>query len=128
LNKYRNFEQRSKFWTKIEILNKDRNFEQRSKFWKKLEILFKNVNIKSRTFSPLCILRSFLTKYSSDFAVKSYCKLLIGKYLFFKPCKVKLYLMTYYLCHIFPIIKINIFSRIFEVLEISNYYELCLIN
>ena len=41
LDKNRNFGQKSKFWTKIEILDKNRNFRQKSKFWTKIELLNK---------------------------------------------------------------------------------------
>ena len=44
LGKNRNFGQKSKFWSKIEILGKNRNFGQKSKFWAKIEILGKNRN------------------------------------------------------------------------------------
>jgi len=72
LYKNRNFEQNSKFWTKIEIfgkkskfwrkieiLNKNRNFEQKSKFCRKIEILEKNRNFEQNrnqhaSAAPLC--------------------------------------------------------------------------
>jgi len=33
LAKNRNFDEKSKFWRKIEILVKNRNFGEKSKFW-----------------------------------------------------------------------------------------------
>ena len=42
--KNRNFGQKSKFCSKIEILVKNQNFVQKSKFWSKIEILVKNPN------------------------------------------------------------------------------------
>jgi len=37
----RNFDQKSKFWQKIEILTRNRSFVQKSKFWSTIEILTK---------------------------------------------------------------------------------------
>ena len=41
LAKYRNFDQKTKFWYKMGIFTKDRNFDQKSKFWLKHEALVK---------------------------------------------------------------------------------------
>ena len=55
LVKNRNFDQKSKFWLKvdfwlkIEILIRNRNFTQKSKFWSKIEILFKNRNFGQKS-------------------------------------------------------------------------------
>jgi len=40
LVKNRNFGQKSKFWSKIEILVKNRNFGQKSKFFRNLACFF----------------------------------------------------------------------------------------
>ena len=46
MDKNKNSGQKSKFWTKIEILDENQNFGQKSKFWKKskfwakIEILY----------------------------------------------------------------------------------------
>ena len=54
----RNFGQKSKFWSKIEILVKNRNFGQKSTFWSNIEILVKNRNFgqKSTFWSKIEIL------------------------------------------------------------------------
>jgi len=41
LDKTRNFGQKSKFWSKIEILVKNRNFGQKNKIWSNIENLVK---------------------------------------------------------------------------------------
>ena len=41
--KNQNLDEKSKFWSKIEILVKNRNFGQKSKFWSKIEILVKSI-------------------------------------------------------------------------------------
>jgi len=42
------FLQKSKFWSKIEILDKNRSFGRKSKFWTKIEVLVENRNLCSR--------------------------------------------------------------------------------
>jgi len=56
--------QKSKFYSKIEILFKNRNFIQKSKFYSKIEILFKDLNFgpKSTFWSKIDI---FLKNRSS---------------------------------------------------------------
>jgi len=49
LVKNRNFGQKSKFWSKIDILVKSRNFGQKSTFWSKVEILVKNRNFGQKS-------------------------------------------------------------------------------
>ena len=44
MSKNRNFGQKSKFWSTIEILVKHRNFGQTSQFWSNIEILVKHRN------------------------------------------------------------------------------------
>jgi len=39
-----NFSQKSKFWSKIQVLIKNPNFDQKSKFWSKIDILGQNGN------------------------------------------------------------------------------------
>jgi len=41
-----NFGQKSKFWSKIQILVRTPNFGQKSKFWSKIQILAKNPNFR----------------------------------------------------------------------------------
>jgi len=55
---FRNFGQKSKFWSKMEILFKNRNFGQKSKFWSKIEVLAKHRNFgqKSKIWSKIEIL------------------------------------------------------------------------
>ena len=48
LVKNRNFSQKSNFLSKIEILVKNRNFGQKSNFWSKIEILIKNRNVRQK--------------------------------------------------------------------------------
>ena len=58
IRQIRNFDQKSKFWSKIEILIENRNFGQKSKFWSKIKILVKNRNFgqKSKFWSKIEIL------------------------------------------------------------------------
>jgi len=44
-----NFGQKSKFWSKIQILVKNPNFGQKSKFWSKIQILVKNPNFGQKS-------------------------------------------------------------------------------
>ena len=41
----RNFDDKSKFWSKIEILVKNQNVAQKSKLWSKIEILLKKSKV-----------------------------------------------------------------------------------
>jgi len=46
------FDQKSKFWSKIEIMVKNRNFGKKSKFWSKIQILVKNLNLSGKKLIP----------------------------------------------------------------------------
>jgi len=48
-SKNRNSGQKSKFFSKIEILVKNRNFGQKSKLWPKIEILVKKQNYDEKS-------------------------------------------------------------------------------
>ena len=48
---YLNFGQKSKFWSKIEILAKNRNYGKKSKFWRKIEIFMENRNFGEKSKS-----------------------------------------------------------------------------
>jgi len=45
----RNFDRKSKFWTKIQILIKNKNFVQKSKFCSKIETLIENRNFEQKS-------------------------------------------------------------------------------
>ena len=51
-DKNRNFGQKWKFWSKMEILVKNGNFGQKWKCWSKMEILVKNRNFRDPNSSP----------------------------------------------------------------------------
>jgi len=55
-----NFNQKSKFWSKMEFLTKNQNFQQICKFWAKIEILIKNEICSQK--SKFWAKKEFLTK------------------------------------------------------------------
>ena len=94
LDNNQNFCQKSKFWSKIEILVKNHNFGQKSKFWSKIEILVKNRNFgqKSKFWSKIQILvkyRNFgqKSKFWSRIFVNK-CRALI----WYQPSRITIYI------------------------------------
>jgi len=69
------FGQKSKFWSKIEILVKNRNFGQKWIFWTRIEIFIKN-----RNFGQNCI---FWTRIEILIKNRNFGEKIIGNYVIF---------------------------------------------
>ena len=118
MTKKRNFDQKLKFYSNIEIVTNYRNFGQKSKFWRKIDTLVKNWNFsKISKFCQKSKKRNF-TKVNFWLHIPNNCFVTTNK----KECNIKNYFWNFLYSGFFPEFKKNQFLSDRRFFAVSIFF------